>query len=148
MPHVIDTLHHDHEKVSELIEKLMDTTSGAEKTRASLCEQIKQELEAHTEFEEKVFYPAVGRKNKEAKQEVDTAMDEHEEVDEMLDRLADMDPLSEEFMDTASRIKQSVQAHVKHEEEKIFPLAKKALDADDAEQMSKRHDEMLEAHQR
>ncbi len=148
MTHVIDTLHHDHEKVSQLIEKLKGTTGGAEKTRSALCQQIKHELLAHTEFEEKVFYPAVGNGNSQARKEVEAALREHHEVDQMLDDIEQMEPASEEFEETVARLQQAVLDHVRHEEDKIFPLAKQSIESDDAEAMTDQHDEMVEAHMR
>lgn len=148
MTHVIDTLHQAHEKVSELLEKLQGTTGGSEKTRSSLCEQIKHELLAHTDFEEKVFYPAVREYNAEARKEVESALDEHDEVDQMLEEIEQLEPTSREFEETVAQLQRAILEHVRHEEEKIFPLAQQALDAAEAEEMSERHDEMLEEHRR
>lgn len=146
MSHVIDTLHNDHEKVSQLLEKLKATTDGSEKTRSSLCQQIKHELLAHTEFEEKVFYPVVRKRNAEARKEVESALNEHEEVDQMLEDIEGMDPTSEQFMATVSQLQEAILDHVRHEEEKIFPLARDTIDSDDAEEMTQRHDQMVEKH--
>ena len=146
MPHITDTLHQAHETVSELIEKLQDTTGGAEKTRTNLCQQIKHALLAHTEFEESVFYPAVRELNAEAANEVEAALGEHEEVDQMLDELEEMEPTSEEFMETVTQLQEAILEHVRHEEEKIFPLARKGIESEDAEEMSQQHDQMLEEH--
>ncbi len=148
MAHITETLHHDHDKVSELLEQLKGTTRGAGKTRAVLCQQIRHELLAHTEFEEKVFYPAVREAGDEARDQVEKALGEHEEVDAMLEELERMEIDSDEFMSAVSRLQQAVMDHVHREEEKIFPLAKGALDAGAADEMSERHDEMVEGHMR
>ena len=47
-----------------------------------------------------------------------------------------------------ARLQEAVLGHVRHEEEKIFPLAKEGLEQEDAEEMSERHDRMVEEHMR
>ena len=62
----------------------------------------------------------------------------------MLEDIEQMEPTSEAFMETVSRLQKAILDHVKHEEEKIFPLARDVIDSEDAEEMSERHDEMVE----
>ncbi|MFW6093700.1 MAG: hemerythrin domain-containing protein [Pseudomonadota bacterium] len=148
MTHVNETLHHDHENVAALIDKLKGTTGGSEKTRNALCRQIRQALAAHTEFEEKVFYPAVRDATKAAQTEVKAAIEEHQQVDRLLDDIDDMDPTADGFIEAVSELEQAVEKHVRREEEKIFPMAQKAIEAGRADEMSQRHDQMLDQQMR
>lgn len=148
MTHITDTLHQDHQKVSQLIGKLKGTGGGEQKTRGSLCRQIKHELMAHSEFEEEVFYPALREGSPEGGPEVEAAFEEHEEVEQMLDEIEQMDPTSNEFMTAIDQLEQAVLEHVQHEESRIFPIAQQLLKEADAAQMSREHDQMVQAHMR
>jgi iron-sulfur cluster repair protein YtfE (RIC family) len=148
MTHVVEALHREHEKLSELIGKIRSTTDGSEKTRASLLQQIKHELIAHTEFEEKYFYPAIREANGDAENEVEAALDEHHEIDDLMGEIEQMQPTSEEFIEALERLEINLQEHVQREEQMIFPVAKKTLDEEEAEEMSERHDQMIEEHAR
>ena len=144
--HITEKLHKDHEKVDRLFSKLLDTTSGAEKTRTDLFAKLREELEAHTEFEENVFYPAVRGDSNDAEELVDVAEEEHAQVDKLLEELSGMDATSDEFLDRLKLLKQAVQEHVEREEGDIFPIARDLLDKQDAEQMSGKHDRMVQEH--
>ena len=142
MPHVIEKLHHDHEKVEKLFEKLLNTGDGAKKTRENLRQQLSSELQAHAEFEEQVFYPAIKKAGASAGDELKEALSEHQEMKDLLERLIALDVEDEGFLDLASELQEAVESHVQHEEEDIFPLAKDGLEEDEAQEMAKRHDSM------
>jgi iron-sulfur cluster repair protein YtfE (RIC family) len=143
MAHVIEKLRQDHEKVVQLFEKLAKTGNGSTNGREELCRQLIAELEAHTEFEEQVFYPAVEKAGDEAEEEVEEAVDEHQEVKDMLAQLASMDVDDDEFLELVSEIQEAVEAHVQHEEDDIFPLAEEELETSEATQMAQQHDTMV-----
>ena len=145
--HIIEKLHQDHQKVEQLFRKLMETTDGAEKTRLDLCEKLKHELLAHAEFEEAVFYPTVRERNG-VGQQIEEAIEEHNEVKQMLTEIEQLEPTAEEFMEKIEELQQAVQHHVDEEEGEIFPVAKKLIDKEEGEQMSARHDEIMQEHMR
>lgn len=143
MPHIIEKLHQDHERVEQLFAKLQTTSASAKKTRETLCQTLAQELKAHTQFEERVFYPAVRESGDSAGPKVKHAIEEHREVERMLMRLEKIDVASEEFMDLIGQLQDAVQEHVREEEDEIFPLAKKGIEEEDSTQMVIRHDKMV-----
>lgn len=145
MPHITAKLHDDHRKVEQIFNKLKDTTDGAEKTRLDLCKKLKNELLAHAEFEEAVFYPAIQERNV---ADVSDALEEHQEVKRMLEEIEQMGVASEQFMDKILELEEAVQHHVEEEENEMFPLAKKAIAKDEGEEMSQRHDQMAREHMR
>jgi hemerythrin superfamily protein len=147
MPYITEKLHQDHQKVEEIFRKLMETGDGAEKTRLDLCQKLKHELLAHAEFEESVFYPAVRDRNG-VGQQVKEGIEEHNQVKGMLSEIEEMEPTAPEFMEKIEEIQQAVQHHVDEEESEIFPAAKKLIDKDEGEEMSTRHDEMVQEHMR
>ena len=137
---IYDQLHQDHEKAKKVIGELKKTSEGAEKTREHKFAQLKQELEVHTEFENEVFYPAVG-KNSKAKQTVQHGMKEHEKAEAVLEELDDMDKTSPEWVETLSKLESMLQDHIQEEENEIFKLARDAIDDSRAQQMGKEYKE-------
>lgn len=142
MTHITQVLHQEHEKVSELLGELKNTTDGL-KTRSALCQQIKHELMAHAQFEEEIFYPALREGSPEAAPEVDSALEEHEQAEQMLDEIEQLEPTSTEFKNAIGRLEKAILEHVEHEESRIFPIAEKLLNDTDAQQMAREHDQMV-----
>lgn len=131
---VYNLLEKDHEKVSKLFEQLMETGETAVKTREKLFGQLKQELVAHTEAEEHVFYPAL----KDADPTHDLtleAIEEHHVVDQLLEELESMPKDQEEWIAKLTVLKENVEHHVEEEESELFPKARKVLSDKQAKEM-------------
>lgn len=127
----------DHRKVEELFKKLEDTTERAVKTRTELFEKLKMELTVHALAEEAVLYP----ENKEIKETRELgfeAMEEHHVVKILLAELSELSPDTEEWTAKLSVLKENVQHHVKEEEGEIFPKTKKALSAEELDEIGTR----------
>lgn len=144
MPHVTEKLHQDHEKVEQMFKKLQATGKSAEKTRQNLCQQIATELRAHMEFEEKVFYPALRQAGDGAGDKVRHAIHEHDEAKQLLEKLEQCDPKSDDFLDLAAQLQEAIEHHVREEEDTIFELAHDRFEDADAQQMAVRHDKMAQ----
>jgi hemerythrin-like domain-containing protein len=98
------------------------------RTDASAVEQIRVELEAHSTVEEEIFYPAVRKALKDKGREmVDEAVEEHNEVREVLDQMEGMDAEDDDYAAKLEDLKQKIQHHVKEEEGEMFPQARQAL---------------------
>lgn len=143
---ILQKLQKDHEKVSALFEEIQETTDGAEKTRSDLCRKIVRELEAHTGFEEDVFYPLLRYNESDAEDMIDHAYDEHAGIKEMLRRLQEADVTSEEFMDLVDALQDAVDKHVYEEEREIFPMARESIGEDQSREMARKHDHMAQRH--
>ncbi|MCD6023214.1 MAG: hemerythrin [Fibrobacteria bacterium] len=127
----------DHRKVEELFKKLEDTTERAVKTRTELFEKLRMELTVHALAEEAVLYP----ENKEIPSTRELgfeAVEEHHVVKILLDELSELSPDTEEWTAKLSVLKENVQHHVKEEEGEIFPKTKKALSAEELDEMGAR----------
>lgn len=146
MQKITEKLHLDHEKVAKLLKDLQQASPGAQKARESLCQKLVTEVQIHATFEEEVFYPAVRAANGGTDGEVESALEEHQEVEQMLSELQSLDVNSDEFMDLVGEIEEAIQKHVQHEEEDIFPLATRGIEDQESEQMSRKHDEMAQEH--
>ncbi len=128
----------DHKEVESLFKELEGLSDNAKASRKKLFDQIDRALTIHSEIEEKIFYPAVkartGR-DKEAKQEVLEAYEEHDNVKNMLKKLEETEPSDETYKAKLQVLHELVKHHVKEEERELFPEAKGLLDADELEEL-------------
>lgn len=141
---IYEMLQQDHEKVKNALSRILETTEGAEKTRAQLFEQVKKDLEIHTRFEEEVFYPTFREEkpDKEAKAEVEDALNEHDEAKKMLSKISSIDPTSPDFAKQIETLKQALEHHISDEEDEMFPQARKTVSDEEAVAMADRYQAM------
>lgn len=116
----------DHKKVKKLFadfDKLKDTENDVDK--ASLVDQICNELKIHTELEEEIFYPAV-RKAIDDGDLMDEALVEHAGAKDLIAQLEDASPEDDLYDAKVTVLGEQIDHHVKEEEGDMFPKAKKA----------------------
>jgi len=128
-----ELLRQDHEHVHALLDRL-ERASGDE--RQALLDEIADELEVHAQIEEEIFYPAVegvsGR--------IEDARAGHDHARSLLGDVEGKSPESQEFVQKAQALKQSVLAHVAEEEGAIFMEAGR-LGAEELERLGQRLEE-------
>jgi len=124
----------DHQKVAGLFEQL-ESASGQRKLR--VFEQIKTELELHTQIEEKVFYPAL-EKPEETHDLTLEAYEEHNVVKKLLQELGRARTANEEWEAKAKVLQENVEHHVEEEENELFPKAEAALGDEEIERLGER----------
>ena len=126
----ITFLTNDHKVVRGMLEELAATTTRAVKTRTELLRKIAAELEAHTQIEEEIFYPAfkqAGEKSDDDKMFFE-AMEEHRAAgDLVLPDLLQTEVGSDQFSGRAKVLKELVDHHAKEEEKEMFPRARKLM---------------------
>src|SRR5580698_8434293 len=116
----------DHKKVKKLFadfDKLKD--AGSDEDKASIVDQICNELKIHTELEEEIFYPAV-RKAIDDGDLMDEALVEHAGAKELIAQLEDASPEDDLYDAKVTVLGEQIDHHVKEEEGDMFPKAKKA----------------------
>ena len=116
----------DHKKVKKLFadfDKLKD--AGSDEDKASIVDQICNELKIHTELEEEIFYPAV-RKAIDDGDLMDEALVEHAGAKDLIAQLEDARPEDDLYDAKVTVLGEQIQHHVKEEEGDMFPKAKKA----------------------
>ncbi|WP_176736342.1 hemerythrin domain-containing protein [Oligoflexus tunisiensis] len=119
----IELLQDQHREVEDLFDELENTGSRALKTRLQLVQKLAIAIEAHSQIEEKIFYPA-GR-------EVDEDMtleayEEHSVVRHLIEKLKQTEADDEHFMARVTVLKEMIEHHVEEEEGEYFPkLSKK-----------------------
>ena len=134
----LELLKKDHRKVAGILEQLADTTKRATKTRVELLQELKKELSLHEYIEENLFYPAVQdkAKNKETKELVAEAYEEHHFVNTIIDELSATEVEDDEWKAKLTVLKENIEHHVHEEEHEMFPKAKEILDAKALEKMA------------
>jgi iron-sulfur cluster repair protein YtfE (RIC family) len=119
----------DHAAVKKLFRRFSDTTPRAAKTRERLVERIAQELEIHATIEEQIFYPAM-RQVAGAEEMVEEALQEHQEVKQMLGEIQGMDPTDEALDQRIEQLQADVLHHATEEEREMFVKARELGDAE------------------
>lgn len=141
----VDMLTDDHDEVKKLFKQFKqlvdDDAPHAEKS--AIVKKACNVLLIHMKLEEELFYPAV-RKAIRNDELMDEAKVEHDGVKQFIDQLLDMMPGEEMYDAKFIVLSEQMSFHIKEEEGKMFPAAKKAkIDLDRlAVQMQKRKDEL------
>jgi iron-sulfur cluster repair protein YtfE (RIC family) len=131
----------DHRTVDDLFEKIEKSGERASKTRQQLFDKLRQELELHTQVEERIVYPDFKR-HAGVKDFIGEALEEHGEVKKMLQQLGRMEPGEKDWSAKIAELKNAVQHHVREEEQKIFPAARKEIGEPEADDLARRVQEM------
>jgi len=130
----IELLKADHEKVSEIFEKLEDTTESDEKTRTELFTKLKQELDLHAHIEETIFYPVL-KKAEETRDITMEGIQEHHVVKVLLGELNSMGAGSEVWTAKLKVLQENVEHHVEEEEDDMFKSARQVLSKERLEEL-------------
>jgi iron-sulfur cluster repair protein YtfE (RIC family) len=120
----LDLLTEQHSYLDHLFEQV--ESAG---TRMAAFVELADNLAAHAAIEEKIFYPRV--MSEQTSDLLHESVEEHLAIKRVLADLLTMDLDSEEFMAKLSVLKEEVSHHAhEEEEEKLFPMLRKAMDAD------------------
>jgi iron-sulfur cluster repair protein YtfE (RIC family) len=113
MPDFVTLLTEDHRRVEQLFKQFDETGDPA------VALQVCLELSVHSTIEEEMLYGLVSAKvdNYAAAE----ARAEHQEAKDLIMALESMDPSSDEFVTTMTKLKTSVLHHVDEEERDLFP---------------------------
>jgi hemerythrin-like domain-containing protein len=132
----IALLKEDHRRVRDLFQAY--TAAMDPRTKRELAEEACLELETHAQLEEQIFYPAVHEESDEGAALVQEALQEHQQVKDLIAALREMGPDHHAFDATFRALMQNVEHHVEEEENQMFPLAEQDL----AEDLDALKDEM------
>jgi hemerythrin-like domain-containing protein len=124
----IAMLKEDHRRVRDLFQEYQAATDP--RTKRELAEEACLELETHAQLEEQIFYPAVNEESEEGPALVQEAIQEHQQVKDLIAALREMGPDHHEFDARFRELMQNVEHHVEEEESQMFPLAEQDLEED------------------
>lgn len=122
---IYELLKADHKTVKDLFEKMEASEDPATRTR--LLTQLKQELLAHSEAEDIVFYQPLKPKE-ELHDLILEAEEEHRVVSRLLGELERLSAENEKWKARLTVLKELVEHHVEEEEGEMFKKARAALD--------------------
>lgn len=121
-----DQLLDDHRRIWKLFKHYEDLEETDHVAKFQLFGKIKEELAAHAELEEEIFYPALDRLEVEGVQDsVSDAHEEHEIVKLLVEQLSSMTPEDLYFDAKMKVLSDNVRRHVEEEERELFPLFRK-----------------------
>jgi hemerythrin superfamily protein len=133
----------DHQRVQEMFDQFEKTRS--EDRKATLAEQICQELTIHAQIEEEIFYPAVREAIKD-EDLIDEATVEHQSAKDLIAQIEGGGPGGEMFDAKVKVLGEYVKHHVKEEQNELFPQVRKTkLDLKElGERLQQRKMELME----
>lgn len=132
----------EHGEVSAMMKRVAGSSEGS-KVREELFPEIRKNLLAHTQAEEKEFYGPL-RRFPETKEFIAQAMDEHRKVQEYLEKLESGNKATKTWLQTFERMMRAVERHVEMEEHEMFPAANEVLSGEQAREMEDRFQEVEE----
>lgn len=131
---IMKRLAEEHGEVSMLLERCSKAEDPGE--REELFLKIREELLSHAKAEEKIFYSRL-MKSTESRELTEHSIDEHREMEEIIDRLATMGYEGDDWAELFDELEQSFTEHVKEEENDLFAKAKDVLDDDEIKKLEK-----------
>lgn len=123
----------DHKKLKELLNKFSDLDNN-DTYREVLFKDIKEELVAHTKAEEAILYNSM-RVLASDDSNVIHSYKEHAEVDGLVCALEKLIDESADWKIVAEKFKESLEHHLKDEEEELFKQAKKIFSKEESIKM-------------
>jgi len=125
---MIDLLKADHAHVKDLFRQYEAAGHQAYRKKQGLAEEVFAALDVHTTLEEELFYPAMKRKtDRDGKDLVAEAVEEHHVVKTLMDELQGLDPKDERYDAKFKVLMENVEHHIEEEEGEMFPEAEEVL---------------------
>ncbi len=126
---VFELLRRDHRNVRALLDQIEG--AGDDRQRRALFAQLVDEVEAHSQAEDDVFYTSIEGTG-ELADRIDDARQEHDQVEALLEELDGLPVSGDDWLEKVREIRMLIEHHVGEEEQAIFPLARQALGGGEA----------------
>lgn len=125
MKNIFEAIREDHDIQRDLCDQLIKT-EGKTKERKQLFQALKTELQIHADAEERYFYvPLI---NDDMTQDhARHGIAEHHEMDELVEKLEEIDLDSSAWLVYAKKLCEKVKHHLEDEEHTFFQLAGKVF---------------------
>jgi iron-sulfur cluster repair protein YtfE (RIC family) len=145
---IIELLKEDHREAEELIERLEgldtdldDEEAGIGEMPQEIFNQLKNALTLHTQAEEQIIYPAM-KQFSETAELIPEAIEEHQQVDQILEEMALLSPTDDEFQEKLEELKENLLHHIEEEEDELFPKAEELCGQKKLEGMGRQMQEL------
>ncbi|MCC3765369.1 hemerythrin domain-containing protein [Glycomyces sp. TRM65418] len=129
---VVELIMQDHREV----ERLFDQLKNSPETRPLLTPVLAALLVAHSRAEEAEVYPAAKDEAGDV-EDVAHSQEEHAKAEQMLKRLVEADPESDQYGQLLTELEEAISHHVEEEESKVLPDLKEAFDEQRRMQLGK-----------
>jgi hemerythrin superfamily protein len=141
----IELLMADHRKVEDLFERYEQEKDGDEETKRELSQRICNEITAHAQLEEELFYPWL-RENLEETDLLEEALVEHASAKDLIAQIESADGIDEAYDAKVKVLGEYIKHHVKEEEGEVFPEVSERKDELDelGQEMAARKGELAE----
>jgi hemerythrin superfamily protein len=123
-----DMLKKDHDEIQKTLEQMLATDESQTWKRSMLLMKLAHKLDKHSYEEENVIYPALRDDNDSV--EADQLDTEHGHVKTLIFELKQMDSDSPLWLEKVRKLRDSLDAHIRMEEEQVLPRLKQDLDED------------------
>jgi iron-sulfur cluster repair protein YtfE (RIC family) len=138
----IELLKQDHDKV----DKLFQQVKAEQGDMRELFEQIRIELEVHTQIEEQVFYPYLIENGNEELQDITKeGIEEHHQAKTLIREIKNLSEESEKLDPKLQVLMEDIEHHVQEEEGEMFPMVVEQFDGDTLEELGQELQEMKQA---
>jgi hemerythrin superfamily protein len=134
---VIQELTADHQKVQRLFDRIRSAEPGSA-ARRELVEQVGMELVRHAVVQKEYLYPAVREHVADGEQWAARELAAHAEIEQTLQALQDSEPDQKTFDQLVLQLVTRVTAHMREEEQLLFPRLQAMCSADLLEQLGEK----------
>ena len=121
-----DMLKKDHDEIQTVLEQMLATDETQTWKRSMLLMKVAHKLDKHSYEEETVIYPALREDNDMV--EADQLETEHGHVKTLIFNLKQMDADSPTWLETVRKLRDSLDEHIRMEENEVFPRLMEDLD--------------------
>lgn len=121
----------DHKAVKSLIDEINALTPSEQHKRMELFKKLKSDIIIHSKAEEEVFYQPL-EQDKHTKKEIGHAEDEHQEIEQLLEKLSDSSMDDNAWFKCFKTMTTALYHHMDEEENKVFNDAKKEISSKEA----------------
>ncbi len=133
MTNIFEVLREDHDRQRSLLKTVQDT-SGDEKDRRQSFAELARELDAHAKAEERSLYASM-LAHKTSQPMASHSVHEHNEIDDLVEKLKDMDFSNPNWIRTFEDLAHKVNHHLNEEEHGVFQVAGKVLTEQDKSEL-------------
>lgn len=125
MTTIFEVLEESHERIKDHCRDMTSAKSNPDEKEQAF-KDLKVEVKSHASAEERFLYAPVLMFD-EGLSKTRHANKEHDEADELMEKLGKIDPKGKAFMDRAKELKKELYHHIDEEENEYFKIARKKL---------------------
>ena len=136
---IYDRIKQDHDHARALLKELKEGEKLAADKRAALFDELKREIWVHAKVEETVFYLPLIDKRKTRAESLE-ALNEHHIANSLLEEMDTIPQDNDMWASKMGVLKETLEHHMKEEEDEVFGEARKVLSREQATAMAEDFD--------